>query len=662
MVDNTIANIDNAPTINNLTINSNGGIGYIYNNEVTAGGGGLMGSLQKYFKIENCQSNGDIYNGLNINIHRGGGGICGIRAGENGGNCTISNCYSSGDIGQNGGGICGSLAGEDGGNCTISNCYSSGDIGNGGGGICGSYAGINGECTISNCYSSGDIGEAGGGICGNSAGFNNGECIISNCYSSGDIGNGGGGICGFQAGENGECTISNCYSSGDIGEAGGGICSFSAGTNGECTISNCYSSGDIGVRGGGICGSFAGDNGVCTISNCYSSGDIGESGGGICASQAGENGGECIISNCYSSGDIGDFGGGICGNSAGFNNGTIYVLGSYCNGKVVGSLEGTLYVNSIDVKTTDADSELTLTAITGQIVTSATTYEVNNIDYGGSWDTTDTWVVGSTTSNDYTQYPKLLIYSTNSVTKKLTINPELFKGYELAQSNSTRHIFFDNFYTDDGIVADGWSASKENLAFTGNTYDKNIYNLYNTINGTLDLTTTLNGVYVNKFDLNVEYKLKMGANTYTIKKTVENPNKYILHHPTKGNTIIVDEDVYTDNGYLIIFGSLTCNTNTVGFVNNLQFINNNKPIIYKNKVCNKNGNLEFKWYPMKQIKYYIVHRYYGLCPKPENSVKVINNYYSDNSWDKSKSLIRYSVEAVFKNNNKQISTKVNYYN
>jgi hypothetical protein len=52
------------------------------------------------------------------------GGIFGADAGQNGGNASATNCYSTGSISSGGGGIFGSNAGEDGGTAIATNCYS----------------------------------------------------------------------------------------------------------------------------------------------------------------------------------------------------------------------------------------------------------------------------------------------------------------------------------------------------------------------------------------------------------------------------------------------------------------------------------------------------------------------------------------------------------
>ena len=259
----------------------------------------------KYGTINDCSST---YLGTNMPVYIISG-ICGADCGNNDGNVTINNCYSTGIIGgNNAGGFCGENCGNNG-TVTINNCYSTGIIpGTGAGGICGGICGNNGgNVTINNCYSIGNIDDSAGGICGGSAGQNNGVVTITDCYSTGTI-NIGGGICGTSCGNNGNVNINNCYSTGDItsssSDGGGGICGYNCGDNGGIVaIKNCYSTGNIpGANSGGICGSSCGNGGNVTINNCYSTGAIGggsSDSGGICGADVGINTGTVTITCSY---------------------------------------------------------------------------------------------------------------------------------------------------------------------------------------------------------------------------------------------------------------------------------------------------------------------------------------------------------------------------
>ena len=177
-------------------------------------GGFIVKSNQAFFTVDDCYSTGEI-------LGESSGGICGFRAGKDGGSCTITNCYSTGPIGGGGGntyngGICGQEAGGISGVCTIIGCYSTGSIsGEGAGGICGRVTGQAGTCIITSCYSTGPIqGSQVGGICGHYAGNSSGTVTITKCYATGSInGSNAGGICGNGAGTGGgTVTVTDCFS------------------------------------------------------------------------------------------------------------------------------------------------------------------------------------------------------------------------------------------------------------------------------------------------------------------------------------------------------------------------------------------------------------------------------------------------------------------
>jgi hypothetical protein len=193
---------------------------------------------------------------------------------------TVTNCYSTGDIGGEGsGGIVGSYFVDSDNTIvnittSISNCYSTGSIsGNGSGGIVGSYAGSGGynydyiylfRCNVSNCYSTGNIdGINAGGITGYRSSFNYfdfnlaslfkydlvcsiSSCIISNCYSSGAIiGTDSGGIVGSEACSYWLLSFNRIYK-------------YRYRISRTLLITNCYTSGNIfGSNSGGILGARA---------------------------------------------------------------------------------------------------------------------------------------------------------------------------------------------------------------------------------------------------------------------------------------------------------------------------------------------------------------------------------------------------------------------
>jgi len=236
-----------------------------------------------YCEITNCSVSGIISSLF-------GGGIVGVRTGQNGGVVNIINCFVTGNIGTINDsqifGICGQQAGQNGGKVTINNCYSTGNIlGRFSAGICGGFAGLdNGFISITNCYSLGNInGIYSAGIIGFQAGQQNGYVIVTNCYSAGDInGDYAGGISGVYFGYNSNNSnqIINCYSIGNInGFSSGGICGGDVGINDntiyipKVLIKNCYTLGNILNSSGAICGGSTGEVyrniPIVNISNCY---------------------------------------------------------------------------------------------------------------------------------------------------------------------------------------------------------------------------------------------------------------------------------------------------------------------------------------------------------------------------------------------------------
>jgi hypothetical protein len=171
--------------IKNISINSS--------NTLSLGAGWIGQQWFRYGNISNCNSNGNI-TGLC-------GGIVGSYVGypfgpDKSPNVTIDKCYNTGQlINSNAGGICG----YDPGIVTITNSYSTGNIGNNignnCGGIFGGRAGNYGPCIAENCYSTGNIyinntSNSAGGIFGTNSGVQgygslNNYIKASNCYYNG---------------------------------------------------------------------------------------------------------------------------------------------------------------------------------------------------------------------------------------------------------------------------------------------------------------------------------------------------------------------------------------------------------------------------------------------------------------------------------------------
>ena len=259
----------NNKIVKNLTINTNG---------VTKVYIGLFGNMNNGFiqnlGVENCNIIGD------YNV----GGLVG-RISQN---CSISNCYATGNVNSNiwnGGGLVGA---NDGGN--ISNCYarvSVGGIGGAIGGLVGTNIG-----TISNCFATGNVNVYGnyvGGFVGQQVGS------MQNCYATGNV-NGYNNVGGL-AGSNTYSSTSNCFATGNISgyyKVGGLM-----GNNLFSSICNCYATSNVSGNdcvGGLIGGSDPYYDGSNTISNCYASGNIigNENVGGL----VGDNFIGNTISNC----------------------------------------------------------------------------------------------------------------------------------------------------------------------------------------------------------------------------------------------------------------------------------------------------------------------------------------------------------------------------
>lgn len=116
-------------------------------------------------------------------------------------NGTIEHCFTNGPINSVGGEGAGGIIGSYANNCTVTNCYTVGNIAQHSGGIFGASSS---NCTAINCYSLGNIGEDAGGIFGR---FSN-NCSANNCYSAGHVTNLDG-IFGYGADE--ESSQTDCY-------------------------------------------------------------------------------------------------------------------------------------------------------------------------------------------------------------------------------------------------------------------------------------------------------------------------------------------------------------------------------------------------------------------------------------------------------------------
>lgn len=216
-----------------------------------------------------------------------GGGMIGLRCGQNGGNLIVRNCSNSGNLSATTGvgGIVGNQAGQSGvvgGNVTIENCHNTGNIlSTESGGICGEFAGLfGGTVSINKCYNIGSISSIySGGITSPLFGYDSSNlCSVTNCYNLGAVqGSSTGGICGASVGYTDISSITpnvlvqNCYNWGDVSAGAGGLLGGTAGyvyaTTPVINVSNCYNNGTIVDSGS----SFAATSLPITptYTNCY---------------------------------------------------------------------------------------------------------------------------------------------------------------------------------------------------------------------------------------------------------------------------------------------------------------------------------------------------------------------------------------------------------
>eukprot|EP01138_Halocafeteria_seosinensis_P011983 gb/GECG01012246.1/.p1 GENE.gb/GECG01012246.1/~~gb/GECG01012246.1/.p1 ORF type:complete len:781 (+),score=79.80 gb/GECG01012246.1/:1-2343(+) len=273
IVDDDIQSFDAVPLITNV---------HVKNGKTAKGGGFIVQAEQRYFIVDSCSSTGNITNNL-------AGGICGEKAGKDGGYVKILKSYSTGRIkGSKGGGIAGARVGYIGGTVKITQCYSTGTIeAPSAGGICADSASReNGHVYISESYSTGDInGDFSGGIVGEGAAVQNGEVNITDSYTRGDInGKKAGGITGTNTGgwnddATGNVFITNTYASGavipsSVPSAGGLIGTIDDSARGVVEVLYSVYHGDNAVDKNIVDSNNAENNVLCTRGNSGNLSDI----------------------------------------------------------------------------------------------------------------------------------------------------------------------------------------------------------------------------------------------------------------------------------------------------------------------------------------------------------------------------------------------------
>jgi PKD repeat protein len=256
--------------------------------------GGLYGIAtagnNAQYNFTNCYSTGDVRSYWRV------GGLVGESDGIN-----FINCYSTGNISLQ---LCGGLVGDLGGGSCI-NCFTLGDVrGNEWvGGLVGNYTG-GPTCSISNCYSLGNItyGQVPGeyypsfdieGIGGFIGLLSGNESLIENCFCRGSVSQFPGStphtitnIGGFVGSSYGGDFL-KCYSLGDVTGAGAiggfiGVYSPSGHAATGTGTNQCFSTGDVLV--------------ITSYQNCYAGGFVGH-----CYNQ---NTYYFKILNCFSRGSV----------------------------------------------------------------------------------------------------------------------------------------------------------------------------------------------------------------------------------------------------------------------------------------------------------------------------------------------------------------------
>ncbi|MDR0747210.1 MAG: hypothetical protein LBE89_04880 [Helicobacteraceae bacterium] len=221
---------------------------------------------------------------LGVEINSGKGGVrggdrVGGIAGQVENNSSITNCYSTGDVGETSsysysvGGIAGYVDN----NSSITDSYSTGNVSGKYEHVGGIAGYVNNNSSITNSYSTGDVSARGevGGIAGNV--YNNSS--ITNSYSTGDVSATSTGDIGGIAGDVGySSTITNSYSTANVsGTSASYVGGIAGNVHRSSTIANSYSTGNVSVSGtsnghvGGIAGATRYSS---SITNSYSTGNV----------------------------------------------------------------------------------------------------------------------------------------------------------------------------------------------------------------------------------------------------------------------------------------------------------------------------------------------------------------------------------------------------
>jgi len=292
--------------------------------------GGVVGYSRSAYNgsttVANCYNTGSITGSNYV------GGVVGYNIGDSN-NGTVIDCCNAGSITgeEDVGGVVGSS------NCTVTNCYNTGEVTGIGygrvGGVVGSDSG-----TVTDCYNTGSVNgeERVGGVVGHGL-------TITDCYNEGSITGKDdvGGVVGCNAYSNYNGTVTNCYNIGIVNghERVGGVVGYNESYTTTTTVTSCYNTGSI--TGSNYVGGVVGYNSSNShVTNCYNTGSI--TGGNDVGGVVGYNGNNGTITNCYNVGSVtGNYYiGGVVGYGVGdtvtscYNTGS--VAGNYYIGGVVG--------------------------------------------------------------------------------------------------------------------------------------------------------------------------------------------------------------------------------------------------------------------------------------------------------------------------------------
>ena len=157
----------------------------------TSGGnlGGVVGQNSGAgARITSCYNTGDLLNYTDPHPKVFFNGNLGGVVGNNTDNSSVTNCYSTGNIGSNDKpfpvqGIFGGVVGNDSGNSSVTNCYNTGKFGKYIDGTVGGVVGSNVDTSsVTGCYNSGNVSGTQSNTVGGVVGNNGADSNVTGCY------------------------------------------------------------------------------------------------------------------------------------------------------------------------------------------------------------------------------------------------------------------------------------------------------------------------------------------------------------------------------------------------------------------------------------------------------------------------------------------------